>query len=173
MECHIEEPIGPSHRQFGRCEIGVESPTNLGGTKMIKRWLKLGYVIVALGLLFAQYALAMPADDDYAVLLSLGYFASAPPEPQLSSDGKTLYNARSPVVVVADPNPSLEAVHIPPPFDLLTHRNLLLRPFQSPIYQTAAPILGVNRVSPFPMRRKPPLMPPPAFGATFFSRLCR
>ena len=87
---------------------------------MIKKLLKLSYAIVAVGLLFAQYASAVPTDDDLAVLLSLGYFAPAPPEPQLSSDGKTLYNAVPPVVYVVNPDPSHEPMRIPAPFDLLT-----------------------------------------------------
>ena len=73
---------------------------------MINKLLKLSYAIVAVGFLFAQYALATPTDDDLTVLFRLGYFAPAPLEPQLSSDGKTLYNGVLPVVYVADPDPS-------------------------------------------------------------------
>ena len=87
---------------------------------MIKKLLKLSYVIVVVGLLFVQYASATPTDDDLAVPRRLGYFASVPLEPQLSSDGKTLYNGVLPVVYVADPNPSHEPLRIQAPFDLLT-----------------------------------------------------
>jgi len=86
---------------------------------MIRRSLKLSYAIVAVCLLFAQYALAMPTDDDLAVLLRLGYFAPAPPEPELSSDGMTLYNGGLPVVYVDNPDSSHVPAQIPAPFDLL------------------------------------------------------
>jgi hypothetical protein len=75
---------------------------------------------MAVGLLFAPDGSAMPTDDDFSVLSRLGYFAPAPLEPELSSDGKTLYNAGLPVVYVARPDPSHEPVRIPAPFDLLT-----------------------------------------------------
>jgi len=87
---------------------------------MIKRLLKLSYAMVVVGFLFAQYASGMQTDDDLAVLVRLGYFAPAPPEPELSSDGMTLYNAGLPAVYVDDPSPSGEPVRIPPPFDLLS-----------------------------------------------------
>jgi hypothetical protein len=77
---------------------------------MINKLLKFSYAVVAVGLLFAQYAWTAP---------TIEYFVPAPLEPQLSSDGKTLYNAVPPVVYVDDPNPSHELVRIPPPFDLL------------------------------------------------------
>jgi hypothetical protein len=89
-------------------------------TKMINKLLKLTYVIVAVGLLFTQYASATPADDDLTPLSRSEYFVPAPLAPQLSSDGKTLYNAVPPVVYVADPNPSHEPLRIQAPFDLLT-----------------------------------------------------
>ena len=57
---------------------------------MIKRWLKVSYLIVAVGLLFAQYASAVQTDDNLMVLFRLGYFAPVPPEPPLFSDEKTL-----------------------------------------------------------------------------------
>jgi hypothetical protein len=95
-------------------------PTDIGGAKMINKLLKVSCAIVAVVLLFAPYVLAMPTDDDLSVLSRLGYFSSAPLEPQLSSDGMTLYNGGLPVVYVADPNPSHELVRIPAPFDLLT-----------------------------------------------------
>ena len=89
-------------------------------TKMINKLLKLSYVIAMVGLVFAQYASAMPTDDDLTPHSSSEYFVPAPLEPQLSSDGKTLYNAVLPVVYVADPNPSHEPLRIQAPFDLLT-----------------------------------------------------
>jgi hypothetical protein len=87
---------------------------------MNHKLLKLSFVIMAVGLLFAPYGWAMPTDDDFSVLSRLGYFAPAALEPELSSDGKTLYNAGLPVVYVALPDPSHEPVRIPAPFDLLT-----------------------------------------------------
>jgi hypothetical protein len=87
--------------------------------KVINKLLKLGYVIVVVGLLLAQYSSAMPTDDVTAVSRS-EYFVPAPLEPQLSSDGNTLYNGVPPIVYVADPNPSPKPVRIPAPFDLLT-----------------------------------------------------
>jgi hypothetical protein len=95
-------------------------PTNTGSTKMTNKLLKLSYVIVLVGLLFVQYASATPTDDDLAVLSRSEYFVPAPLEPQLSSDGKTLYNAVPPVVYVVDPNPSQKPLRIQAPFDLLT-----------------------------------------------------
>jgi len=86
---------------------------------MIKRLLKLSCAIVAICLLFTQYASALQTDDDLTVLSRLGYFTPTPLEPALSSDGKTLYNARPPIVVVDNPDPSHEPAQIPAPFDLL------------------------------------------------------
>ena len=87
---------------------------------MINRLLKFSYAIVVAGLLFTQhqYASAMPPDDDPAQQFGAEYFP-APLEPQLSSDGRTLYNAGLPVVYVVDPNPSPERLRIPAPIDLL------------------------------------------------------
>jgi len=87
---------------------------------MINGLLKRSVVIVAVGLLFAPYGWAMPDDDDVSVLSRLGHFAPAPLEPNLSSDGTTLYNAGRPVVYVANPEPSHEPMRVPPPIDLLT-----------------------------------------------------
>jgi len=87
---------------------------------MISKLLKLSYVILAVGLVFAQYASATPTDDDLTPLSRSEYFVPAPLEPQLSSDGKTLYNAVPPVVYVVDPNPSQKPLRIQAPFDLLT-----------------------------------------------------
>jgi hypothetical protein len=87
---------------------------------MITKLLRLSFVIVALGLLFAPYGAAAQAGADSAAQPGSDYFVPAPLEPRLSSDGKTLYYAGPPVVYVADPNPSHERVHIPPPIDLST-----------------------------------------------------
>ena len=87
---------------------------------MINKLLRLSYVIVAVGLLFAQYASAVENDDDLSVLSSFGYSSSAPMEPELSSDGKTLYNAVLPAVYVVNPDPSHQRVQIPASFNLLT-----------------------------------------------------
>ena len=87
---------------------------------MISKLLKLSFVIVALGLLFAPYGAAAQAGADSAAQPGSDYFVPAPLEPRLSSDGKTLYYAGPPVVYVADPNPSHERVHIPAPVDLRT-----------------------------------------------------
>jgi len=98
----------------------IEVESNAGTHKMITKLLKVSFVIVAVGFLFAPYGLAMPNDDDFSVLSRLGYFAPAPLELELSSDGKTLYNAGFPVVYVAHPDSSHEPVRIPAPFYLLT-----------------------------------------------------
>jgi hypothetical protein len=87
---------------------------------MGKRWLEIGCLLVALVLLFAQYASAVPNDDDLAVLNRLGFFAQPPLEPELSSDETAVFNAALPLVIFADPNPSPEPLRIPPPIDLLT-----------------------------------------------------
>ena len=60
------------------------------------------------------------SDDDLSVLSRLGYSTPSPLEPNLSSDGMTLYNAGLPVVYVANPEPSHEPVRVPPLIDLLT-----------------------------------------------------
>jgi len=87
---------------------------------MMSKLLKLSLVIAAVGLLFGQYASAVENDDDLSVLFKLGYFSSASTEPELSSDGKTLYNAVLPVVYVVNPDSSHQRVQIPAPFELLT-----------------------------------------------------
>jgi hypothetical protein len=86
--------------------------------KVINKLLKLGYVIVVVGLLLAQYSSAMPTDDVTAVSRS-EYFVPAPLEPQLSSDGNTLYNGVPPIIFVDIPKPFYELRHVPAPFDLL------------------------------------------------------
>ena len=48
------------------------------------------------------------------------FLVPSPLEVQLSSDGKTLYNAIPAVVVIADPNPHAQQVRVPARFDLLT-----------------------------------------------------
>jgi hypothetical protein len=90
-------------------------------TQMINRLLKLSYAIIAVGLLLtqSQYASATSIDDDLTPEFRFEYFVPAPLEPQISRDGKTLWNAGLPAVYVADPNPSHELVRIPPPIDLL------------------------------------------------------
>ena len=87
---------------------------------MIKRLLKLSYAIVVVSLLFTQYGLAQQTDADLAVPKRLGDFAPIPPEPQLSSDGKTLYNAGVSAVYVPNLDPSHQPLRIPAPFDLLS-----------------------------------------------------
>ena len=86
---------------------------------MIKRLLKLSYAIVVVSLLFTQYGLAQQTDADLAVIKRLEDFAPTRPQPRLSSDGKTLYNAGLSVVDVVKPDPSRKLLHIPAPFDLL------------------------------------------------------
>jgi len=81
------------------------------GLKKCKTLVKFSYAVaVVVALLFTQYAWASPAIE---------YFGPAPLEPQLSSDGKTLYNAGQPVVYVDNPNPSYVPLRIPARFDLL------------------------------------------------------
>lgn len=86
---------------------------------MINKLLKLSYAIVMVGLLFTQYASAAPTDNALSAPGS-DYLFPAPLEPQLSSDGMTLYNGVLPVVYVADPNPSPKPVRIQAPVNLLT-----------------------------------------------------
>jgi len=81
---------------------------------------KLSFVIVAIGLLFAPYGSAAQTGDDLTAQPGLEYFVPAPLEPQLSSDGKTLYNGVLPVVYVARPDPSRQQIRIPAPLALRT-----------------------------------------------------
>jgi hypothetical protein len=87
---------------------------------MIKKLLKFSYAIAAVGFLFAQYALDAPASDDLVTPSNLEYLFPAPLIPQLSIDGKTLYNAVPPVIYVDDPNPSHEPLRIRGQVYLLT-----------------------------------------------------
>jgi hypothetical protein len=47
------------------------------------------------------------------------YFVPPPLEPQLSSDGQSMYHGVAPVVYVADPNPPKEQLRVLPPRDLV------------------------------------------------------
>jgi hypothetical protein len=70
-----------------------------------------------------------------AVDSSETFFVPVMPEPELSTDGKTLYNASSIGVVVHDPNPAPNQVQIPAP-DNLTDPSTATSAFQF-TYQTA------------------------------------
>ncbi len=73
--------------------------------------MKISSTIVAFVLLFAFSFSAASAAE---------YLGPAPLQPQLSSDGNTLYNAIPAVVYMADPNPPAQQVHIPAPAYLRT-----------------------------------------------------
>ena len=78
---------------------------------MINKLMKISSTIVAFVLLFAFSFSAVSAAE---------YLGPAPLQPQLSSDGNTLYNAIPAVVYVADPNPPAQQLHIPAPAYLRT-----------------------------------------------------
>ncbi|MDP2855383.1 MAG: CFI-box-CTERM domain-containing protein [Smithellaceae bacterium] len=78
---------------------------------MIKKLFRLFCAMLMVGLLVNTYALAASATD---------YSGPKPLTPQLSSDGKTLYNGVPTVVLIADPNPPANQVNIPPPAKLST-----------------------------------------------------
>lgn len=73
---------------------------------MINKLMKISSTILTFVLLFAFSSSAASAAES---------FNPKPLEPQLSIDGKTLYNATSPVIYVADPNPPQHQTNIPPP----------------------------------------------------------
>ena len=76
----------------------------------MKRLLRICYAVMVIGLLVSTFAWGAPA---------VGNFIPSPLEPQLSSDGNTLYNGAQPVIIVDRPKPFGELSRIPPPFDLL------------------------------------------------------
>jgi hypothetical protein len=78
---------------------------------MVNKALKTGYTIVALVLALSLSTLVVSAAE---------YLGPAPLEPQLSSDGNTLYNAIPAVALRVDPNPPPEQERIPARFDMLT-----------------------------------------------------
>jgi hypothetical protein len=80
---------------------------------MTSSLLKFSYAFIIFGLLFTPYQYAFSGPP-----ISSGQFPVSL-EPQLSSDGKTLFNAGPPLVYVADPNPPSERVRIAAPIDLL------------------------------------------------------
>jgi hypothetical protein len=78
---------------------------------MMIRWFQYLYLIMLAGFLFAPCSWAASAGKDYALPALT---------PQLSADGKTLYNARPPVALVIDPNPAAKRMRIPPPLAALS-----------------------------------------------------
>jgi len=101
------------------------------------------------------------------------FFGPAPLQPQLSSDGKTLYNAIPVVVYMADPNPPAGQVNIPPPFNLRTLPEKATATFSITYVPMAAQTLLVIIVPLSRLARQPLLMPLRPFGATCCSLLCR
>ena len=78
---------------------------------MIKKLFRLFYTMLMVGLLITAHALVASAAE---------YSGPKQLTPQLSSDGKTLYNAVPAVVYVVDPNPPANQKDIPPPVNLKT-----------------------------------------------------
>lgn len=78
---------------------------------MKNRFLKISYTIVVFVLALSLSILPVSAAE---------YLGPKHLEPQLSSDGNTLYNAIPPVVLRVDPNPPPNQEHIPARFDMLT-----------------------------------------------------
>jgi len=76
---------------------------------MIKKLCSLFHVIFMAGLLVATFTLAASAD---------GYSGLKQLTPQLSIDGKALYDGAPPVLYVVDPNPPPNQVNIAPPAQL-------------------------------------------------------
>jgi len=78
---------------------------------MIKKLFSLFCALLIVALMFASFVSAAPATE---------YSGPKQLKPQLSSDGKTFYNAIPAIVYVVDPNPPKSPVRIPPPFKLST-----------------------------------------------------
>jgi uncharacterized repeat protein (TIGR01451 family) len=78
---------------------------------MLKKLFSLFCAILIAALMFASFASAAPAIE---------YSGPKQLKPQLSSDGKTFYNAIPAIVYVVDPNPPKSPVRIPPLFKLST-----------------------------------------------------
>jgi hypothetical protein len=78
---------------------------------MINKLMKISSTILAFVLLFAFSFSAASATE---------FFGPAPLQPQLSSDGNTLYNAVPVVVYKVDPDPPPQQARIPAPFNLRT-----------------------------------------------------
>ena len=123
---------------------------------MIHKRLRQFFAMVACGLLFASIAATVSASDQYI---------PPPLSPQLSSDGKSLYYAAPPVVYMADPNPSAERLRIPMRYDLLSMPDSATATFSITYVANGDTDPLAQPVSPSPKRQKPPLMPPPRFGA--------
>ncbi len=78
---------------------------------MVKKSFKAFYIVAVFGILFTLTIWTASANE-YSGPINL--------EPQLSSDGNTLYNGVPVVVYQADPNPSVEKARILPPVSLTT-----------------------------------------------------
>ncbi|MEI6262733.1 MAG: hypothetical protein WCR46_22895 [Deltaproteobacteria bacterium] len=78
---------------------------------MNNKLFKISYTIVVFVLALSLSILPVSAAE---------YLGPKHLEPQLSSDGNTLYNAIPPVVLRVDPNPPPDQEHIPARFDMLT-----------------------------------------------------
>jgi hypothetical protein len=76
--------------------------------------------LIAAFLLFSQIALAAQTNEELEVRSHLEYFVPEPLEPELSSDGKSLYNASPPIVYIANPEPPRTVRRISAPANLLT-----------------------------------------------------
>lgn len=73
------------------------------------------FLFFTLGPLHPLYALTSQSDHGSDGEVPTDHFVPPPLTPWLSDDGKTLYDALQPLVVVADPNPSHGVIHIPAP----------------------------------------------------------
>jgi hypothetical protein len=80
----------------------------------MRKLLRFFCAMLMIGLLVTTYALTASATE---------YSGPKQLTPQLSSDGKTMYNGIPAVVYVADPNPPENQAYIPPPFNLSTPPN--------------------------------------------------
>jgi hypothetical protein len=87
---------------------------------MIIRRFILGSFVLLLGavLLTGQTSASSITEQDLSEATVGDYFVPSPLEPQLSTDGQSMYYAVAPVVYVADPNPAREQIRVPPPLDL-------------------------------------------------------
>ena len=87
---------------------------------MIMRRFILGFFVFLLGvvLLTGQTSASSMTEQGLSEVTVGDYFVPHPLEPQLSSDGQSMYNGVAPVVYVADPNPPKKQVRVPPPLDL-------------------------------------------------------
>jgi len=108
---------------------------------MITKLMKISSTIVVFVLLLAFSISAASAAES---------FSPKPLPPQLSSDGKTLYNAITVVVYMADPNPPAGQVNIPPPFNLRTLPEKATATFSITYVANGSPDAFGNNCTTFP-----------------------